>query len=240
MASWARRTARTATDRSSSGRRAGSRASIKARGSGRRASGVQCAPVPRPRLGGAIGIMFSTSEDGRVIGGAHSFGLESEAVLWIDRSPSYLKDYLRAHGVPTAFDGWVNTGFITRVSPNGRILVGYGAGPRDFQGLHRDPRGHAMSRLAVFAGSAALLVLSDDAGSGAIVGGIRPGRLHALVCARSPRTRTESARHQRRVHMGRAGRAFLHTAVGRGSRCGCSSRRRNGSARQQAPPICSR
>jgi probable HAF family extracellular repeat protein len=96
--------------------------------------GVQCAPVPRPRLGGAIGIMFSTSEDGRVIGGAHSFGLESEAVLWIDRSPSYLKDYLKAHGVPTAFDGWVNTGFITSVSPNGRILVGYGAGPRDFQG----------------------------------------------------------------------------------------------------------
>jgi hypothetical protein len=91
-------------------------------------------PVPRPRLGGAIGIMFSTSEDGRVIGGAHSFGLESEAVLWIDRSPSYLKDYLKAHGVPTAFDGWVNTGFITHVSPNNRILVGYGAGPRDFQG----------------------------------------------------------------------------------------------------------
>jgi probable HAF family extracellular repeat protein len=96
--------------------------------------GVQCAPVPRPRLGGAIGIMFSTSEDGRVIGGAHSFGLESEAVIWIDRSPSYLKDYLRAHGVPDAFERWINTGFITSVSPDGRILVGYGAGPRDFQG----------------------------------------------------------------------------------------------------------
>jgi probable HAF family extracellular repeat protein len=96
--------------------------------------GVQCAPPPRPRLGVAIGIMFSTSEDGRVIGGAHSFGLESEAVLWIDRSPSYLKDYLREHGVPRAFDGWVNTGFITGVSPDGRVLVGYGAGPRDFQG----------------------------------------------------------------------------------------------------------
>jgi probable HAF family extracellular repeat protein len=96
--------------------------------------GVQCMPVPRPRLSGAIGIMFSTSEDGRVIGGAHSFGLESEAVLWIDRSSVYLKDYLKAHGVPTAFDGWINTGFITGVSPDGRILVGYGAGPRDFQG----------------------------------------------------------------------------------------------------------
>ena len=97
--------------------------------------GVQCVPVPRPRLGGAIGIMFSTSEDGRVIGGAHSFGLESDAVSGSIAQPSYLKDYLRAHGVPTAFDGWVNTGFITHVSPNGRILVGYGAGPRDFQGF---------------------------------------------------------------------------------------------------------
>jgi uncharacterized membrane protein len=96
--------------------------------------GVQCVPIPRPRVGGFLGIMLATSEDGGVIGGAHSFGLESEAVLWIDRTPSYLKDYLRAHGVPTAFEGWVNTGFITGVSPDGRILVGYGAGPRDFQG----------------------------------------------------------------------------------------------------------
>ena len=96
--------------------------------------GVQCVDVPRTRPGGFIGIMSSTSEDGRVIGGAHSFGLESEAVLWINRSPMYLKDYLRAHGVPSAFDRWVNTGFITSVSSNGRILVGYGAGPRDFQG----------------------------------------------------------------------------------------------------------
>jgi probable HAF family extracellular repeat protein len=96
--------------------------------------GVQCLPVPRRRVGGFIGVMLATSEDGRVIGGAQSFGLESEAVLWIDRTPWYLKDYLKANGVPTAFDGWVNTGFITSVSPDGRILVGYGAGPRDFQG----------------------------------------------------------------------------------------------------------
>ena len=67
-------------------------------------------------------------------GGSQSFGLDSEAVLWINRSPTYLKDYLRAHGVPDAFEGWVNTGFINGVSSNGRILVGYGAGPTDFQG----------------------------------------------------------------------------------------------------------
>jgi probable HAF family extracellular repeat protein len=96
--------------------------------------GVQCAPTPRFRPGGFIGIMLGTSSDGRVIGGAHGFGLDSEAVLWIDRSPSYLKDYLRSHGIPNAFEGWINTGFITAVSPDGRILVGYGAGRRDFTG----------------------------------------------------------------------------------------------------------
>ena len=96
--------------------------------------GVQCVDPPRRRLGFFLGIMLATSDDGRVIGGAQSFGLESEAVLWIDRTPSYLKDYLRANGVPDAFEGWVNTGFITGVSPDGRILVGYGAGRRNFQG----------------------------------------------------------------------------------------------------------
>jgi probable HAF family extracellular repeat protein len=96
--------------------------------------GVQCVDPPRPRLGFFTGMMLATSDDGRVIGGAQSFGLESEAVLWIDRVPSYLKDYLRANGVPDAFEGWVNTGFINAVSPDGRILVGYGAGRRNFQG----------------------------------------------------------------------------------------------------------
>jgi probable HAF family extracellular repeat protein len=96
--------------------------------------GVECVPMPRQRLPRFIGIMLATSDNGRVIGGAHSFGLESEAVLWLDRSPAYLKDYLRANGVPNAFEGWINTGFITGVSPDGRVLVGYGAGPRDFQG----------------------------------------------------------------------------------------------------------
>ena len=69
-----------------------------------------------------------------MIGGGHSFGLESEAVLWLDKQPSYLKDYLRAHGVPDAFEGWVNTGTIEDISRDGRMLVGFGAGPRDFRG----------------------------------------------------------------------------------------------------------
>ena len=35
---------------------------------------------------------------------------DSDAVIWIDRAPHYLKDYLRANGVPNAFESWVNTG----------------------------------------------------------------------------------------------------------------------------------
>lgn len=77
---------------------------------------------------------LSLSDDGRVIGGAQTFGLDSVAVLWIDREPFYLRDYLRQHGVPQAFDGWFNTGFVTGVSPDGHVVVGFGAGPTDFQG----------------------------------------------------------------------------------------------------------
>ena len=99
------------------------------------AGGLVCLPPPRLRLPiGSQGFAFGTSEDGRVIVGAQGFGLEREAVIWIDGSPFYLKDYLRAHGVPNAFEDWVNTGAALSVSRDGRILVGYGAGPRDFTG----------------------------------------------------------------------------------------------------------
>ena len=54
---------------------------------------------------------------------------DTDAVIWIDRVPFYLKDYLRAHGVPNAFETWINTGAITGISPDGRILVGKGAAP---------------------------------------------------------------------------------------------------------------
>ena len=81
-----------------------------------------------------IGAAYAVSDDGRVIAGAQSFGLESEAVIWIDRVPHYLKDYLRANGVPSAFEGWVNTGAVFGMSRDGRVLVGSGAGPTDFTG----------------------------------------------------------------------------------------------------------
>jgi probable HAF family extracellular repeat protein len=101
-------------------------------------AGVKCFPVERPR---GIPIefyqttMLATSDDGRVIGGSFSFGLESQSLIWLDGQPYFLKDYLRANGVPDAFEGWVNTGFVTGVTSDGRVLVGYGAGTRAFQGF---------------------------------------------------------------------------------------------------------
>lgn len=107
-----------------------------------RRGGTQCLPTPRFRPGFILSAL-ATSEDGRIIGGSQNFGLEAEAVIWLDRSPVYLRDYLRSHGVPDAFSGWINTGFVTDVSPNGRVLVGYGAGPTNFRGyiviLPEDP-----------------------------------------------------------------------------------------------------
>jgi probable HAF family extracellular repeat protein len=102
------------------------------------ATGVVCSRVTPPSW--AIerpyqAIMFDTSDDGRVIGGALTFGLDAESVVWFDGEPFFLRDYLRSHGVPDAFEGWVNTGFVTDVSPDGRTLVGYAAGPTTFQGF---------------------------------------------------------------------------------------------------------
>jgi len=99
-------------------------------------TGVRCHPAPRVRVSSRryIAGMDATSDDGRVIGGFHGFGLDSEAVLWLDGESIYLSDYLRNNGVLDAFNGWINTGFVTAVSPDGRMIAGQGAGPRDFQG----------------------------------------------------------------------------------------------------------
>jgi probable HAF family extracellular repeat protein len=102
------------------------------------AAGVTCFPVVPPSW--ALNrpynaVMFGTSDDGRVIGGALTFGLDAESVVWFDGEPFMLRDYLRSHGIPDAFEGWINTGFVTDVSVDGRTLVGYGAGPTAFQGF---------------------------------------------------------------------------------------------------------
>jgi len=103
-----------------------------------RAEGIKCFPVRPPAWAlnrFYLALMAATSDDGRVRGGALSFGLDAESVVWFDGEAFLLRDYLRAHGVSDAFEGWVNTGRITAISPDGRTLVGYGAGPRTFQGF---------------------------------------------------------------------------------------------------------
>ena len=52
--------------------------------------GIECLPAPAElRPGGPVIEALSLSDDGRVIGGAQTFGLDSAAVLWIDRKPFY-------------------------------------------------------------------------------------------------------------------------------------------------------
>jgi len=102
------------------------------------ANGVKCLPVESrlgiPNVPRKV-LINATSEDGRVMGGAYSFGLESESLVWFDGEVFFLKDYLRDNGIPDAFEGWVNTGFVLGMTPDGRTLVGYGAGPIGFQGF---------------------------------------------------------------------------------------------------------
>ena len=101
-------------------------------------TGVKCYPVQHPNwLPRNIPyqpLMFDLSDDGSIIVGAYTFGLDSEALLWIDGRVHFLKDYLEQRGLPDAFRRWINTGFLTAVSRDGRTLVGYGAGPTGFQG----------------------------------------------------------------------------------------------------------
>ena len=101
--------------------------------------GTRCLPAPSliPSPGPAIITDANgLSDDGRIVAGRQGVAssADSNAVIWIDGTPSYLKDYLRANGVPDAFQGWINTGEITDVSPDGRILVGYGAPLGGFRG----------------------------------------------------------------------------------------------------------
>jgi uncharacterized membrane protein len=107
--------------------------------------GVECLPPPAPRVvdgGPSLAPKISTraaatSDDGRVIGGGQTVASQtedSEAVVWINRKPVYLKDLLRANGVSDAFEQWHRTGEVRAVSPDGRILVGWGAAVGGFRG----------------------------------------------------------------------------------------------------------
>ena len=73
----------------------------------------------------------AVSDDGRVMGGDIEFDVaqgDEESVIWFDGEPVYLRDYLRDHGYPDAFAGHANTGKITGVSADGRVLVGNNGG----------------------------------------------------------------------------------------------------------------
>jgi probable HAF family extracellular repeat protein len=105
--------------------------------------GTKCLPapnritVPGPGVGPVISVSAqATSDDGQVIGGGQGVGgsADSNAVIWIGGRPAYLKDFLRVNGVPEAFATWVNTGTITGMTPDGRVLVGWGAAARGFRG----------------------------------------------------------------------------------------------------------
>jgi len=106
-------------------------------------AGTTCLPAPRKitvpgvGVGPVVGVEAkATSDDGQVIGGGQDIGgsADSNAIVWIGGRPAYLKDLLRANGVPNAFATWVNTGEITGMTPDGRTLVGWGAAGTGFRG----------------------------------------------------------------------------------------------------------
>jgi uncharacterized membrane protein len=76
--------------------------------------------------------IYAVSDDGRVMGGDIQFDTaagEEESVVWFDGEPVFLRDYLRDHGYPDAFKDHFNTGRITAISPDGRVIVGHNGGP---------------------------------------------------------------------------------------------------------------
>ena len=87
-------------------------------------------------MGPPVGVdANATSDDGQVIGGGQDVGGFRIQCDRLDRRPArVLKDLLRANEVPNAFDTWVNTGKITGMTPDGHILVGWGAAALGFRG----------------------------------------------------------------------------------------------------------
>jgi len=99
--------------------------------------GIQCLIAPGVKTsieGPVLTFAAAVSDNGRIAAGGHGAEGARDAVIWIDGTGSYLKDYLRAHGVPDAFQRWINTGEITGMSPDGRVLVGWGAAIGGFGG----------------------------------------------------------------------------------------------------------
>jgi probable HAF family extracellular repeat protein len=99
--------------------------------------GLTCLPAPKRLVSPGPPIIVEAaamSEDAQMIGGSQGIGVDSNAVLWIGGQPTYLKEFLQANGLPDAFRTWINTGTITGISPDGRVLVGWGAALGGFRG----------------------------------------------------------------------------------------------------------
>jgi probable HAF family extracellular repeat protein len=99
--------------------------------------GLTCLPAPRRLVSPGPPIIVeaaATSDDGQMIGGSQGIGADSNAILWIGGQPTYLKEFLQTNGLPSAFRTWINTGTITGISPDGRVLVGWGAAVGGFRG----------------------------------------------------------------------------------------------------------
>ena len=99
--------------------------------------GLTCLPAPRRLVSPGPPIIVeaaATSDDGQMIGGSQGIGVDSNAILWIGGQPTYLKEFLQANGLPNAFRTWINTGTITGISPDGRVLIGWGAAIGGFRG----------------------------------------------------------------------------------------------------------
>ena len=68
--------------------------------------GTQCLAAPRLRVSPGPLIIVegnATSDDGSVIGGSQAVASspDSDAIIWIDRKPAYLKDSCRPTAYPT-------------------------------------------------------------------------------------------------------------------------------------------
>ena len=58
----------------------------------------------------------------------------SNAIVWIGGGPAYPEGPPAGRRYTNAFDTWVNTGKITGMTPDGHILVGWGAAALGFRG----------------------------------------------------------------------------------------------------------
>jgi hypothetical protein len=99
--------------------------------------GLTCLPAPRRLVSPGPPIIVeaaATSDDGQVIGGSQGIGVDSNAVLWIGGQPDLSQGVPAGQRVAERISTWINTGTISGISPDGRVLVGWGAALGGFRG----------------------------------------------------------------------------------------------------------